>query len=107
MWDATTGRVAMASASSIVRADACAMSRITPRASMRRTISRPFPVSPPCSMPCADPPNAVSKKWAGEIMRIPASATTSTFAGSPSRAWAPSIESTAAVMAGYVSRSAR
>ena len=51
-------------------------------------------------MPCADPPNALSKKWLGDIIRKPASATTSTLAGSPSSAWAPSIASRPAVSAG-------
>ena len=73
-------------------ADAWATSSSTPRASIRGRSSRPSAVSPPCATPCADPPNAVSKKCAGEIMRTPRSATTSTFAGSSSSACAPSID---------------
>ena len=72
-----------------------------PRASIRRTSSRPRSVRPPCSMPCADPPNAVSKKWDGEIMRTPASNTTSRLSRSSSSAWAPSIESRPAVSDGF------
>ena len=98
--DATTGRVAIARTSSIVAADACATSTSIPRASIRSTISRPASVSPPFSMPCADPPNALSKKWLGDIIRKPASATTSTLAGSSSSAWAPSIARSPAVIAG-------
>ncbi len=105
--EATTGRVETASASSIVRAELWATSSRTPRASISRIISRPLAVSPPCSIPCAEPPKAVSKKWAGEIIRMPASATTSTLAGSPSSACAPSIESTPAVIRGLAAWSAR
>ena len=105
--DATTGRVATASASSIVAAEAWATSRITPRASMRRIMSRPSSVRPPWARPWALPPKAVSKKCDGEIIRIPASATTSTLAGSSSSAWAPSIERTPAVSDGLMARSVR
>ena len=75
--------------------DVDAASRAPPSA---RTISRPAPVRPPFSMPCAEPPNALSKKWLGDIIRKPASATTSTFAGSSSSAWAPSIARSPAVI---------
>ena len=98
--DATTGRVAIARTSSMVAADACATSTSIPRASIRRTISRPASVRPPFSSPCADPPNALSKKWLGDIIRKPASATTSTLAGSPSSACAPSIARRPAVSVG-------
>ena len=40
---------------------------------MRSTISLPASVSPPFSMPCAEPPNSLSKKWVGDIIRKPAS----------------------------------
>ena len=46
----------------------------------RASSSRPRTVSPPFSTPCAEPPNAVSKKCAGEIIRTPRSATASRFA---------------------------
>ena len=49
--------------SSIVAAEAWATSTSIRRASIRATISRPAPVRPPFSTPCADPPNALSKKW--------------------------------------------
>ncbi len=61
-------------------------------------------VSPPLSTPCAEPPNALSKKWLGDIIRKPASATTSTFAGSPSSAWAPSMARRPAVIPGRARR---
>ena len=63
-------------------------------------------VRPPFSMPCAEPPKALSKKWLGDIIRKPASATTSTLAGSSSSAWAPSIASSPAVT-GQARRPAR
>ena len=91
------GRVAIARMSSIVAAEAWATSTSIERASIRRTISWPAGVSPPFTTPCAEPPNALSKKWLGDIIRNPASATTSTLAGSPSSAWAPSIASRPAV----------
>ena len=54
--DATTGRLAIPTTSSIVAADACAMSTIRPRASISRTSSRPRSVRPPLSSPWAEPP---------------------------------------------------
>ena len=95
--DATTGRVAMPTTSSIVAADAWATSGIRLRASISRTSSRPSGVSPPLAMPCADPPYAVSKKCAGEIMRKPASTIASSVDRSGPSACAPSIASTPAV----------
>ena len=63
------GRVAIARTSSIVAAEAWATSTSIRRASIRRTISRPASVRPPFSTPCAEPPNALSKKWLGDIIR--------------------------------------
>ena len=60
--DATIGRTAIDRMSSIVADDACATSMITPLASMRDRRSRPAGVNPPLTMPCAEPPYAVSKK---------------------------------------------
>ena len=67
--DTTTGRVAIARASSIVAADACDRSRSIERASIRRIISRPRSVRPPFRRPWAEPPYAVSKKCDGDIIR--------------------------------------
>ena len=104
--DATTGRVAIARTSSIVAADACATSTSMPRASIRRTISRPAVGQAALLDAMADPPKALSKKWLGDIIRKPASATTSTLAGSPSSAWAPSIARRPAVSDGSARRAA-
>ena len=71
-----------------------------------RPISAPAKVRPPLSSPWADPPNALSKKWLGDIIRKPASATTSTLAGSSSSACAPSIARKPAVSDGSTMRSA-
>ena len=56
-----------------------------------------------------DPAAAVgaAEKWLGDIIRNPASNTTSTFAGSPSSACAPSIASRPAVIARSAPRAAR
>ena len=105
--ETTTGRLDMARASSIDGPDVCDRSRTIPRASIRRIISRPARVNPPFSMPCAEPPKALSKKWLGDIIRKPASATTSTLAGSSSSACAPSIARSPAVMLGSSRRRAR
>ena len=94
--EATTGRVAMASTSSTVADDACATSTSIDRASIRRIISRPASVRPPFSTPCADPRERVVEEMRRASIRNPASATTSTFAGSSSSACAPSIARTPA-----------
>ncbi len=67
--EATTGRVAIARMSSIVATEAWATSTSMARASIRSTISRPAAVNPPFSMPWAEPPNALSKKCDGDIIR--------------------------------------
>ena len=81
----------------MVAAEAWATSTIIRRASIRRTISCPAAVRPPFATPWADPPNALSKKWLGDIIRKPASKTTSTLAGSSSSACAPSMARSPAV----------
>ncbi len=53
----------------MVAADACATSMSMRRASIRSIISRPAGVRPPFSMPWAEPPKALSKKWLGDIIR--------------------------------------
>ena len=110
--DATTGRVA--------RPGRRRWSRGT-RGRGRRASSRLHPPdhlatrrsARPSSMPWAEPPNALSKKWHGDIIRKPASTRTSMLSGSSSSACAPSIARRAAVDrparragARYASRSA-
>src|ERR1022692_3053849 len=67
VWETITGRVAMASTSSMVRGAACARSTSMWRASMRRTILRPLSVSPVLSTPAEEPPISLSKKCVGAI----------------------------------------
>src|SRR6185295_1117255 len=100
--ETNTGRVAIASTSSIVFAEACATSTIIRLDSMRRIISLPLSVRPPLSTPCAEPPMSLSKKCVGAIMRKPASNNRSTLSRLPSSACAPSMPRKPAVMCGSV-----
>jgi len=67
-----TGRVAMATTSSIVWAEACARSTIIPRDSIRAMSCLPFSVRPPFFTPLADPPmslNLASERVRGDRLR--------------------------------------
>ena len=105
--DATTGRVAIASTSSIVAAELWATSTRIRRRSSSATSSRPAPVRPIFATPCADPANALSKKWASPTIRYPAAAIRSRLARSSSRACAPSIDKRPATTPGSAVRRSR